>query len=268
MSNDFQHSYGPWAIVTGASSGIGEAFVHALAARGISSVLVSRREDELHRVINDVHQRHGINCLAVLLDLADSQFIDTLTQATEGLDIGLVVGNAAFNPVGAFSDLSSNDLMRIIDVNDRANLLLASKYLPKLKARGRGGFLLVASSEAFFGAPYSACYSASKAFVLSLGEALWGEMKGTGVDVLVLAPSATDTPLLASRDLGDMKIRVMSAMEVANIGLDNLPDGPYIIPGARNRIFFGLMRHLPRGFAIRLMAPVTKKVVRRSQRSN
>lgn len=266
MGNRFASEYGPWAIVTGASSGIGEAFAHALAERGVASVLVARRESELTRVADDIHRDHGLQCRTLTVDLADAGFAKRLTESVSDLDIGLVIGNAAFNPVGAFSDMSSETLNRIIDVNDRANVLLANAFLPLLSQRERGGLLLVASTEAFVGMPYSACYSASKAFVLSLGEALWGEMQGTGIDVLVLAPSATETPLLASRDMGNLKVHVMSPGEVANIGLDNLPKGPCVIPGTQNKLMFGTMRLLPRRYVIRKMGKTLKQVLLRSRK--
>jgi short-subunit dehydrogenase len=142
--------------------------------------------------------------------------------------------------------------------------MLANAFLPRLKARGRGGFLMVSSVEAFTGTPYSACYSASKAFVLSFGEALWGEFLDTGVDVLVLLPGPTDTPLLANRDLGSMKIKAMPPRDVAEIGLAHLGRGPYIVPGAGNRWMQRILRRLPRGWVVRKSAPVVRKMVERT----
>ncbi|MGH6961260.1 MAG: SDR family NAD(P)-dependent oxidoreductase, partial [Dongiaceae bacterium] len=130
-----------------------------------------------------------------------------------------------------------------------------------LKARGRGGLLLVGSAEGFFGTPFSACYSASKAFVLSFGEALWGEFRQSGVDVLVLAPGATETPLLASRKLQGRGIRAMSAPSVAEIGLDHLGKGPSVVPGAGNRWGFRLLRRLPRRWTVQLVGAAMENIV-------
>ncbi len=266
MRASFESRYGPWAIVTGASSGIGEAFAHALASRGLRPLLVARRESELQRVAAQVQARWGVDCAIVAADLADPAFIDALTRACEGREIGLVVCNAAYNPAGAFLDMSRDTLRRMLQVNAEANLLLANAFLPGFKARGHGGLLLVASTEAFMGTPFSACYSASKAFVLNLGEALWGEFDGSGVDVLVLAPGATETPLLQSRDLGGLPVKPMSAAAVAEIGLDHLGRGPYVVPGAKNRWTQRIVRRLPRGWLIRKMAPVVGAMVARSVR--
>lgn len=258
-SSDFSARYGAWAIVTGASSGIGEAFAHALAARGIRPLLLARRADELARVAAQVTARHGIACATLTADLGDPGFADALDAACEGREIGLVVANAGYNPAGGFLDMPAEMLSRIIDVNDRANVLLANRWLPRLKQRGRGGFLLVASTEAYMPTPYSACYSASKAFVLAFGEALWGEFLDTGVDVLVLSPGATDTPLLASRAIAGIKS--MSAREVAEIGLANLGKGPSVIAGKANARQTRMMRLMPRAWLLRKSAPVVRRMV-------
>lgn len=267
MSDDFRKRYGPWAVVTGASSGLGEAFAHELARRGLRSLLVARRAGELARVAADIQRQHGLACDSLALDLADPSFIDPLSAALGEREVGLVIGNAAFNPAGAFLDLSRDELLRMADINARANLLLAQAFLPRLAQRGRGGLLMVGSTEGYTGVPYSACYSATKAFVLTLGEALWGEFHEQGVDVLVLAPGATDTPLLASRDLGGLKVNPMSSQEVARIGLDHLGHGPVVIPGTANRWMSGLMRLLPRRWVVRLSGKVMRGIVQRTRKT-
>lgn len=264
MQRDFRQHYGEWAIVTGASSGIGEAFAHALAARSIRPFLVARRAEELCRVAAEIQSRHGVEAAFLALDLAEPEFIDRLVTAFGARDLGLVIGNAAYNPAGAFLDLSREILVRMLDVNARANLLLANAFLPRLRAQGRGGFMMVASTEAYSGVPFSACYSASKAFVLSLGEALWGECLDTGVDVTVLVPGATDTPLLASRDMGDLKVTPLSATDVAEIGLNFLGRGPSIVPATRDRWTQRILRRLPRAWLIRKMAPTVREMIERS----
>ena len=175
MSEDFSLRYGPWAIDTGASSGIGEAFAHAVAKRGIRPLLLARRGDELGRVADDVQKATGVECATHVSDLADPHFLDALEERTRDLDIGLVVSNAGFNPVGSFEERTPDELCRILDVNCKAPLLLAHTFGPRLLSRGRGGFLMTGSVEGFFGVPYSSAYSASKNYVLAFGEALWRE---------------------------------------------------------------------------------------------
>jgi short-subunit dehydrogenase len=260
---DFCRRYGPWAIVTGASSGLGEGFAHALGARGLHLILVARRLDELKRVASDVERNHAVSCVCVSVDLADADFIDVIEDAARARDIGLVVSNAAYNPAGAFEQLDRAGIDRMLAVNARATVLLAEAFSARLRNRGRGGLLFVASVEAYVGMPYSTLYSATKAFVLSFGEALWGEHLRSGVDVLVLVPGPVDTPLLASRKV---RSRGMAPRAVAEIGLDNLSRGPSVVPGAGNRWATRLMRTLPRRWVVRLAEPALRKMVSRLHR--
>jgi hypothetical protein len=257
MSEDFSERYGPWAIVTGASSGIGEAFAHAIAQRGIRSLLLARRGDELARVADDVQKATGVECATHVSDLADPRFLDTLQERTQDLDVGLVVSNAGFNPVGSFEDRSPDELCRILDVNCKAPLLLAHAFGPKLLARGRGGFLMTGSVEGFFGVPYSSAYSASKNYVLAFGEALWGEYAETDVDVLVLAPSATDTAIIRARNMQDLP-GIMQPSEVAEYGLEQLRHGPVAVPGAANQEMTAMFAGMPRTNAVVAMGQAMK----------
>ena len=249
MSEDFSKRYGPWAIVTGASSGIGEAFAHSIARRGVRSLLLARRGDELERVAGDVEEATGVECVTHVADLADPRFIDALQERTRDLDVGLVVSNAGYNPVGSLEERKPQELCRILDVNCKAPLLLAHAFLPRLKTRGRGGFLMTGSFEGFFGVPYSAAYSASKNYVLAFGEALRGEHADTDIDVLVLAPSATDTAIIRARNLQDLP-GIMQPSEVAEFGLDQLHHGPVAVPGAHNREMLATFAAMPRTDAV------------------
>lgn len=232
--SNFRNNYGPWAIITGASSGIGEAFAHAVAKRGVKPMLVARRKTELERVANNIEMATGIQPTILATDISSATFVDDLIAACSGLDVGLIVSNAGYNPAGDFEQLDRSQLSAILDINCRAPVLLAEAFLPRLRARGRGGFLITGSVEGFFGIPHSTAYSSSKNFAQALGEGLWGEVAGQGIDVLVLAPGATDTPLLRSRNLQDLP-GVMTAEAVAEFGLNHLPHGPSAIPGELNQ---------------------------------
>ena len=194
----------------------------------------------------------GVECDCLAADLSDPAFIETVREGCAERDVGLVVSNAGYNPGGSFHERSRDELLRILDVNDRAPLLLAEALLPKLVARGRGGLLFTGSIEGFLGHPHSATYSASKAFLQSFGEALWCELKPQGVDVLVLAPGPTDTPLLRSRASGKLP-GTLSARAVADFGLDRLPHGPGAIPGQLYRWSTRLLTSLPRRLAVRIL---------------
>jgi hypothetical protein len=258
----FAERYGPWAIVTGASSGIGEAIAVALARRGVWPLLVARRADELERVASEIRGRGG-SAESLALDLSRPEASAALQARTADRDVGLVVCNAGINPEGEFEELSPATHEQILDLNVRAPVLLARTFLPRLARRGRGGFLITGSIEGFAGFPHSATYSASKGFVRAFAEALWGEYRAQGVDVLGLAPSATDTPLLRRNGFEPGELPgLMSAAAVAEYALDHLRNGPVAVPGWTNRIFAAALTHTPR----RLLLPVLGKAMRAAHR--
>ncbi len=247
--NDFQHRYGPWVIVTGASSGIGEHFARQLAAKGLHLILIARRIERIEALAAELRRDCAVEVIALGLDLADAGFLDALREACGEREVGLVVSNAGLPAKGPLCEADPAALMSLLDVNARAPLLLARAFAPSLAQRGRGGLLLTGSIEGFHGFPHSTTYAASKAFLLSLGEGLWGELRESGVDVLVLLPGATDTEVLAKSgvDREDMVTGVMDPAEVARIGLDKLGGGrPWVIAGWPNRLMVGGMSFLPR----------------------
>ncbi len=249
---DFAERYGPTAVVTGASSGIGEQFAHLLAERGLDLILVARRADRIEALATELSTKHGVEVDALPLDLTQPDFLANLLAVCEGKDIGLVVSNAGSGPKGPLHENSSEEIEYTLDLNCRAPLLLAHRFVPQLLARGRGGILITGSIEGFQSFPYSATYSASKAFVRAFGEAIWEEYRGRGLDVLVLAPGSTDTELLANLGMDAEQMRAMSPREVAELGLRHLGNGPNYIPGAMNRVLMSALHLLPRRLALRL----------------
>lgn len=264
MRQSWADRYGPWAIVTGASSGLGEAFAHELAARGVHPLLIARREDELARVADEVQRRYGIACEWLALDLADRDAITRVVDATASKHVGLVIGNAAFNPPGAFTDLDRASVERVLDVNVRANVLLAAEFVPPMVAARSGGLLLIASVEGYFGMPYSTSYAASKAFVLSFAEGLWAELRPSGVDVLALVPGPIDTPLFRSRQV---RAPALSPQRTAQRALAHLDRGPSFVPGHWDRWLWRGLRALPRRTGVRLMGRAMRRMVDRLRRT-
>jgi short-subunit dehydrogenase len=252
MKREFAERYGPWALVTGASSGIGEAFAHAVASRGLSPLLVARREAELLRVANDVEAKTGVKARILPADLSSHASVAEIARVSAELDVGLIVSNAGYNPPGDFSVRSPAELSAVLNINCRAPMLLAEAFVPRLRKRGRGGFLITGSIEGFFGVPHSTVYSASKNFVQAFGEGLWGELRPEGLDVLVLAPGATDTPLIRSRNMQDLP-GIMTAPAVAEYGLDHLEDGPTAIPGEGNQQMVSSFSEMSRSDAVATM---------------
>src|SRR4051812_1325468 len=148
MKKSFCERYGAWAVVTGASSGIGEEFARQLAKRGLSVVLCARRKDRLDVLAADLRKAHGIEARTLELDVGKPDFIATLNEAIAGLDVGLVVSNAGFGEKGPFLDSSLARDLQMLDVNCRASLLIAHEFGKKLAARGRGGLIFTSSTAA------------------------------------------------------------------------------------------------------------------------
>jgi short-subunit dehydrogenase len=153
VTTPFATRYGPWALVAGASEGLGAAFAEALAARGLSLVLLARRSELLEEVARGVRARHGVEVRTHAVDLARPDLGAVLREVTDGVDLGCAVYNAAFAPIGDVLDRREDELLRVVDVNVRGPLLLSRALAPKFVAQGRGGLVLMSSMAGFQGAP-------------------------------------------------------------------------------------------------------------------
>lgn len=268
LPKNFLQKYGPWALVTGASSGIGEQFAHLLAKEQLNVIMVARRADRLDSIASQLRSQYGIETRVVPLDLSDPGFLDQLMKSSEGLDIGLIVSNAGFGLKGLHHEIPLDKLSQMLEVNCRANMLITHAFIPLLMKRGHGGIILTGSMEGFFGVPWSAAYSATKAFVLSLGEALWDELRRDNIDVLVLSPGSTDTDThiaqgINKKDLPSLK----PPQEVAKMGLEQLGRKPVFITGFTNRQLIRFLSMLPRKRAVRIVGSGVRKILLKGRRS-
>lgn len=253
--DEFKERYGPAALVTGASSGIGLAFAEELAARGLDLVLAARRVDRLESLKARLEAEQGVSVRVLRCDLADRAAAGRLVAECNQIDIGLVVSNAGFGAKGWFERIDAATMSEMLDVNCHAQMQIAHGFLPRLKARGRGGLLLVSSVEGLMGGPFSAVYAATKALVIALGEGLWGELQGTGVDVLTLTPGATESEAAAKQGFDPARMQnVQPARECAALALENLANGPTFCPNAHYRALFERMTSMPRKEALLGMA--------------
>ncbi len=267
-SQDFQHRYGPWAMVTGASSGIGEQFAVLLAERGLNLILVARREDRLRALQARLQGEHKVDVDLVVADLSEPPAVADVLRALASRPVGLLVSNAGFGLKGNFAEHDAERLQRMVQVNAVTPMQLAHAVLPSLQARGHGGILFTGSIEGEVGFPYSTAYAASKAFVHSLGGGLWEECRASGVDVLVLSPGSTDTEAPALQGINrDQMVGMMPPSEVASQALDALGKRPLLIPGLMNRVFIALLRWLPRSWALRFAGFGMLSAIRNSQKA-
>jgi short-subunit dehydrogenase len=222
--------YGPWAIVAGASEGIGAAFSRRLAERGLDVVLVARREAPLVDLADEIRATYGVATRVSSLDLSAVGAEQTLFEATQDLDVGSLVYNAGGDENGdvQFLDVDPDVWAAMVRRNCLVPMLAAHHYGARMVERGRGGVLLVSSGAAWAGGARLVPYGATKAFDLVLGEGLWAEWRGHGVDVLSLVVNATDTP--AIRRLMEAHGTELEHLDdpddVACQGLGHLADGP------------------------------------------
>ena len=251
----FRARYGPVALVTGASSGIGVGFAEELAARGFDLVLAARRVDAMLAHKRRIEAAYGVEVRTIGSDLTRSDAPAALLAACADLDIGLVVSNAGFGAKGHFEKIDAGLMADMLMVNCHAPMQLAHGFLPGLKARGQGGIVFTASVEGLMGGPFSTAYAATKALVIALGEGLWGELQGSGVDVLTLTPGATESEAAAKQGFDPSKMtNVQNARECAALTLDNMANGPTYCPNDHYRALFEKMLAMPRKQALLAMA--------------
>jgi short-subunit dehydrogenase len=251
---NFADRYGPWALVAGASAGLGAAFAHALAARGLNLVLVARRAEALESVAASLGQ---VQTRRVVADLATEDGLASVTSACAGLPIGLVVCNAAYSPIGAFVDLPTDDALQALYLNARAPMLLAHHFLPAMVARGTGGLVIMSSLSGLQGSPPISVYAATKAFGAILAEGLWAELRGTGVDVVAALAGAIETPGLAASK-PKRAPGTLAPERVAEAALRALGHGPRVVPGLTMKLSAALMSRLPRRTAITIISRASR----------
>ena len=258
------YSYtGKTALITGASSGIGEAFARLLAARGMNLVLVARSEDKLRALAQELSQQHGIRANVVPADLYRECAAQEVYQQTQelGIPVDLLVNNAGFGTYGHFDSLDSEREHEEITLNVTALVDLTHAFVPAMAERKDGGVINVASIAAFQPLPYQAVYGACKAFVLSFSLALWGEYRKRGVRVVALCPGPTATNFFTI--LGADGVPMMGKMHtpetVVMAGLRALDQGhPYAVEGRRNAFGAQLTHMTPLALTTRVFESVMR----------
>jgi len=255
---------GRWALVTGASSGLGEVFARDLAARGMSLVLAARRGERLRELAAELRGTYGVEAEAIPADLGRPGATETLwREAARRREIHLVVNNAGFGLKGRFDELPLDRQAEMVRLNCVSLMELAHLALGPMRARREGGIVNVSSVAAFQPIPDLAVYAASKAFVLSLSQALAEECRGTGVRVLALCPGpvATGFQEVAGTQVSGRTPGIRTAEEVVAAALRGLEAGDdTVVPGTLNRLGTLAGRVLPRGLVVRAARTVMRKM--------
>lgn len=258
----FHERYGRTAVVAGASEGIGRAFAHQLAEKGLDLVLIARRREPLEEEAHLLRRRHGVDVTAVSMDLGASDLAERFTAAIEGRDVGLMVYNACYSKIGKYLETDLASKLATIDVNCRGPVVLSTIMAERLAARGRGGILLMSSMSGLQGTAMVTTYAASKAFDTVLGEGLWSELKPKGVDVLVCVAGATSTPNFEAQTPEGKRKQVfpMTPDAVAKGALANLGNGPVHYAGPVNFAVATASRFFSRRAAVSFISKNTRNV--------
>lgn len=263
----FREKYGPWAIIAGASEGVGAAFGETVACHGVNVVLLARRHDVLQQVADGIQSRTGSQARALTIDLSTADAVDSIITATADLDIGLLVycagADADYKP---FLDNSIAAAEAMLQRNCRVPMQLAHHYGQAMVGRRRGGIMLLSSGAAFAGAPNMVAYGATKAFDMIFTEALWCELRDVGVNVLGVVLGETDTPALRrireERGVAGPDEPVKGAAsvdEVVTAAFAALGKGPTCMAGKQIRRGARLIYPIPRGALVRAMAWVSSR---------
>jgi short-subunit dehydrogenase len=250
----FADRYGPWALVAGASEGLGAAFAAELSRRGLGVILVARRAEALSTVAS----RMTTPTVTVVADLSTVDGVAAAVEAAAKREVGLVVANAALSPIGPFLDQPIEELERALALNCAAPMRLAHALLPAMVRRHRGGLVVMSSLAGQQGSPPIALYAATKAFGAILAEGLWAELRGSGVDVVTCVAGAVSTPGLANAKARPAPGTVRPE-QVVTTALDGLRRGPRVVPGALMRVSSAMMtRLMPRRAAIAMIARASR----------
>lgn len=251
----FTERYGPWAVVTGASSGIGREIALQLAARKLNLVLVGRNRQELDATARFIRSQ-GMQADIVVADFEQPQAVQTVIDATASKVVGLFVPAAGFGDSGEFVNADLEIQKSMVQVNLTSVMVLSHHFAKRMVDQGRGGIILVASMLGFHGAPFSANYAATKAYILSLGEAMAVELKASGVDVLVSSPGPTETGF--AQRAGMAMGKTMTARDVARDTINALGESATVLPGFLTKFLRTSLAMLPRALQVRIIGNIMK----------
>lgn len=255
----FKEKYGPWALITGASSGIGVEYAQQIAGKGLNIILVARRIELMEQLAAELVSKYSVEVRIVALDLSKEDFYQELEAQIKDLEIGLIVNNAGINCEGHFyrGDLERN--IQMLRLNVEAPFIISYELAKPLLARGKGGIIFTASSSAFQATPYLSHYGATKAYLLSLAESMNYEFSDKGVDVLALCPGMTESEMTKSMKNSPI---IMKAAPVVKLALDKLGKEAFVVPGVSNQLqVFLTQRVLGRDAARNLTGALMKRIL-------
>ena len=238
MSGFFE-KYGPWALIAGASEGTGSEFARLLASKGFNLILVARREGPLDALSAEMSAAHGAQCITASVNLTQKDAAARIAEVAGDREVGLLIANAGADTNGTpFLDTDIANWEALVAMNVTTTMRLVHHFGQGMRARRKGGMILVGSGACYGGLNGLGVYCASKGFVMNLAEGLWAELRHDGIDVLNLILGRTDTPAhrmsLAKSGQPVSTAGMASAFDVARVGLEQLPHGPIYNWGSAN----------------------------------
>lgn len=264
---NFNEKYGKWALVTGATSGIGEAITHELAKKGLNILLVARNAEQLTLKSSLLNEKYGIETAIVSADISSAEGLVKIKTETEKFQIGLLALAAGIEVNGAFEKNDLQKEIQVARVNVISTLELTHHFSQKMIQRGSGGILFIASLSGHMPNPYFANYAGTKAYVLNFGASLYGELKPKGVDVTVLSPGLTTTPMISDNgvDWSKTPMQALSPEKVAQTGINALGKNLIAIPGGKNKIMAAMAKHSPLKMQSEMNEKMMKKAISKSK---
>lgn len=260
----WRERYGPWAVVTGASDGIGREIALRLADAGLNLVLIARRREVLDGIATDLTVRHGIETRVIAADLARADAVEAVVTEIGDLDVGLLVAAAGFGTSGHFIEAQLDQELAMVEVNCRAVMALSWHFGRRFVDRGRGGIVLMGSLLGFQGVPYAAHYAATKAYVQSFAEALHVELAPLGVDVVASAPGPIQSGFAARANM-QMGMALVPK-DIAQATLNALGQQTTVRPGWLSKALEGALAPLPRWARVRAMGRIMAGMTRTSHK--
>ncbi len=266
MTN-YKTKYGQYVLITGASSGIGEAFAYKLASLNSDLILVARREDRLLTIKKEIQRKHSVDVILIPLDLTEENFIEIIKEKTKGLEIGMLINNAGFGSTGNYVDIESDYEEKMIKLNCIAPSILTHHFVHQMKERKKGAIIFLGSVVSFISVPFMTTYSATKAFNTFLADGLWYELKKFNVDVLSVNPGGTDTEFQRiSKISGGPFVR--KPEDVVVTALKTLGKKVAVIDGLMNKLNVFISKFLPRKLVLSLSGKVSEKLLKTGKYEN
>lgn len=248
---NLQEKYGDWALITGASAGIGKAFARYIAAAGMNVILVARRKERLEKLAEEIKAGNSVQALPVALDLTSDDFLEKLKQQIGDRKIGLLVNNAGFGSVGLYSRNDAQREADMVKLHCLVPTILTHHFVRPMMARKKGAIIFVGSIVGYQPVPYISTYSATKAFNMFLGKSLWYELRKHHIDVLALAPGGTKTEF--QQVIHQSVSSIAAAPDaVVRTAMKALGKKPAVVHGVHNKIWAFAGRFLPVRMSLRL----------------